>query len=71
MESRRGAAASLQIKGPSGLAYRATGLPPGLTISPSGLITGTGRKPGTSTVTVSGTPAAGAASTITFIWTVS
>jgi beta-glucosidase len=76
MESRHGVAASLQIKGPSGLAYRATGLPAGLTISPSGLITGTGRKPGTSTVTVTGTSAtrtsvAAAASTITFIWTVS
>jgi Fibronectin type III-like domain len=47
------------------------GLPTGLTISPAGLITGTGRRPGTSTVTLTGKPAAGASTTITFIWTVS
>lgn len=58
-QSRRGFAASLQIKGTPGLTYRATGLPAGLTVSPPGQISGTGQKQGTSTVTVTGTSAAG------------
>jgi beta-glucosidase len=69
--SARGIAVNLQIKGSSGLAYSAAGLPAGLTISSSGLITGDGRKPATSTVTVTAKPAAGSAATITFIWTIS
>jgi beta-glucosidase len=71
MESRRGAPARLQIKGPAGLTYRATGLPPGLVISPAGLITGTGRTPGTRTVTVTATSASGATAVTTFVWTIS
>ena len=63
--------ARLQIKGPAGLTYRAAGLPPGLAISPAGLITGTGRTPGTRTVTVTGTPAPGATAATTFVWTIS
>lgn len=51
--------------------YSATGLPAGPTISTSGLISGTARSPGTKTVTVTGESAAGAFTTITFIWTVS
>ena len=61
----------LQIRGSAGLRYSAAGLPPGLAISPSGLISGTGAKPGTSTVTVTGKSATGASTTTTFIWTVS
>jgi beta-glucosidase len=71
MESRRGGPARLQIKGSAGLTYHATGLPAGLTISPAGLITGAGRTPGTRTVTVTGTSAAGATTATTFVWTVS
>ena len=71
MESRLGAAASLQLTGTAGLAYRATGLPAGLEVTSSGLITGTGRKAGTSTVTVTGTSPAGVTASATFVWTVS
>ena len=71
MESRRGGPSRLQITGSAGLAYRATGLPRGLAISPAGLITGTGRTPGTRTVTVTGTSASGATAAITFVWTIS
>jgi beta-glucosidase len=71
MQSRRGVPARLQIKGSAGLTYRATGLPPGLAISPAGLITGTGRTPGTRTVTVTGTSASGATAATTFVWTIS
>jgi Putative Ig domain len=63
--------ARLQIKGPAGLTYRAAGRPPGLAISPAGLITGTGRTPGTRTVTVSGMSAPGATAATTFTWTIS
>ncbi|MDX6389252.1 MAG: beta-glucosidase [Streptosporangiaceae bacterium] len=70
MESRHGAAARLQIRGRAGLTYSATGLPAGLAISGSGLISGTGRSAGTRTVTVTGKSATGASTTITFIWTV-
>jgi beta-glucosidase len=71
MESRRGAPARLQIRGAAGLTYRATGLPPGLVIPPAGLITGTGRTPGTRTVTVTATSASGATAVTTFVWTIS
>ena len=71
MQSRRGVPARLQIKGSAGLTYRATGLPPGLVISPAGLITGTGRTPGTRTVTVTATSASGATAVTTFVWTIS
>ena len=71
MESRRGVPARLQIKGSAGLTYRATGLPPGLVISPAGLITGTGRTPGTRTVTVTARSASGATAVTTFVWTIS
>jgi beta-glucosidase len=70
MESRHGAAVRLQIRGSAGLTYSATGLPAGLAISGSGLISGTGRSAGTRTVTVTGKSAAGVFTTITFIWTV-
>ena len=49
-----------QIKGSAGLTYRATGL-----------ITGTGRTPGTRTVTVTATSASGATAVTTFVWTIS
>jgi putative Ig domain-containing protein len=54
-----GVPARLQIKGSAGLTYRAAGRLPGLVISPAGLITGTGRTPGSRTVTVTATSASG------------
>jgi hypothetical protein len=51
------------------LTYSATGLPPGLSISTSGLITGTPTAGGTSTVTVTATSGHATAST-TFTWAV-
>ena len=54
-----GVPACLHIKGSAGLTYRAAGRLPGLVISPAGLITGTGRTPGSRTVTVTATPAPG------------
>ena len=70
MQSRRGAAAKLQINGPAGLRYTATGLPAGFGIDAAGLITGTGTAAGTSTVSVTATAATGASRTVTFVWTV-
>ncbi len=71
MSSRTGVAASLQIQGDAGLSYSATGLPTGLSISPAGLISGTGNTHGTSTITVTGTSTSGAKASVTFVWTVS
>ncbi|MEU9198404.1 putative Ig domain-containing protein [Streptomyces hundungensis] len=52
------------------LTFSATGLPPGLTISTSGTITGTPSKTGTYTVTAKASDTAGATGTTTFTWTV-
>ena len=71
VESRRGVTAPVQIEGSAGLAYRATGVPPGLVISPAGLITGTGWTRGPRTVTVTATPASGGTAVTTFAWTIS
>ena len=51
------------------LAYTATGLPRGLTISASGLITGTPVGVGTTTVTITATDAGGGAGSLTLSWT--
>ncbi|MHC5908313.1 M4 family metallopeptidase [Streptomyces sp. S6] len=70
-----GQAVSLQVDAyttntGSGLTYEATGLPAGLTLSPSGLISGTPTTLGTSTVTLKVTDATGASATQTFTWRV-
>jgi beta-glucosidase len=53
------------------LSYAATGLPAGLSISPtSGTITGLPTTPGTSTVTLTASDGTGAFATTTFTWTV-
>ena len=53
------------------LSYAATGLPAGLSISPtSGTITGIPTKPGTTTVTLVASDGTGAFATTTFTWTV-
>ncbi|WP_223297567.1 extracellular catalytic domain type 1 short-chain-length polyhydroxyalkanoate depolymerase [Catenulispora acidiphila] len=53
------------------LTYSATGLPAGLSISSSGLISGTPTAAGTSTSTVTATDGTGASGSATFTWTVS
>ncbi|MFC1430964.1 hypothetical protein ACEZDB_09880 [Streptacidiphilus sp. N1-3] len=69
-----GTAVSLQISGTDSaskpLTYSATGLPAGLAISSSGLITGTPSAAGTSTVTVSASSGTASGSTA-FSWTIS
>ncbi|MFD9129117.1 putative Ig domain-containing protein [Kitasatospora sp. NPDC059571] len=52
------------------LTYAASGLPAGLSISGSGLITGTPTTPGTSTVSISATDGTGASGSATLTWTV-
>src|SRR3984885_2575557 len=52
------------------LTYSATGLPAGLSISSSGLITGTPTTAGTSTTTVNAKDGTGAAGSASFTWTV-
>ncbi|WP_083976157.1 putative Ig domain-containing protein [Kitasatospora azatica] len=70
-----GTAASLQISASDSasgqtLTYSATGLPAGLSINSSGLISGTPTTAGTSSVTVTATDTTGAAGSTTFSWTV-
>jgi beta-glucosidase len=71
MSSKIGVPASLALDGTAGLTYTATGLPTGFSITPSGVITGTGTTHATSTITVTGRAASGATDSITFVWTVS
>ena len=71
-----GAAASLQITATDSasgqtLTYSATGLPPGLSISSSGLISGTPTTAGTYSVTVTATDTTGASGSAAFTITVS
>ena len=74
--SKVGSAVSLQIAASDSasgqtLTYSATGLPAGLTISPtSGLISGTPTADGISSVLVTATDTTGAAGTAAFDWTV-
>ena len=71
-----GTAASLQISASDSasgqtLTYTATGLPAGLSISSSGLISGTPTAAGTGSVTVTAKDTTGASGSATFSWTVS
>jgi subtilase family serine protease len=70
-----GTAASLQISatdsGGLALTYSASGLPTGLSISSSGLISGTPSAAGTFSVTVSASDSTGATGTASFTWTIS
>ncbi|MGH3396225.1 MAG: putative Ig domain-containing protein, partial [Streptosporangiaceae bacterium] len=71
-----GTAVSLQIHGTDSasgqtLTYSATGLPAGLSISSSGLISGTPTTAGTSSVTVTATDTTGAKGSASFTWTIS
>ncbi|TQJ92367.1 M4 family metallopeptidase [Streptomyces sp. SLBN-31] len=68
-----GQAVSLQLDAyttntAASLTYEATGLPDGLSISPSGLITGTPTTLGTSDVTITVTDSTGASTSKTFSW---
>ncbi|MDH6134721.1 subtilase family serine protease [Kitasatospora sp. MAA4] len=70
-----GTAVSLQVSGSDSatsqtLSYSATGLPAGLSISSTGLITGTPTAAGTSTVTVTAKDSTGATGSTTFTFTV-
>jgi serine protease len=67
---------SLQVSGSDSasgqtLSYTAAGLPPGLSISTSGLITGTPTTAGTYSVTVTAQDSTGASGTTSFTWSVS
>jgi hypothetical protein len=71
-----GTAVSLQIAASDSaagqaLTYSATGFPAGLSISDSGLISGTPTTPGPYTVTVTATDGTGASGSVAFTWTVS
>ena len=71
-----GTAVSLQIHATDSasgqtLTYSATGLPAGLSISSSGLITGTPTTAATNSVTVTATDTTGAHGSTTFSWTIS
>jgi subtilase family serine protease len=71
-----GTAVSLQIHATDSatgqtLTYSATGLPAGLSISSSGLITGTPTTAATSSVTVTATDTTGAHGSASFTWTIS
>ncbi|MDH6137495.1 hypothetical protein P3T37_006928 [Kitasatospora sp. MAA4] len=69
-----GSAVTLQISGTdsggAGLTYSATGLPTGLSISASGLISGTPTTAGTASVTVKATDGTGASGQASFTWTI-
>ncbi|MEY9878452.1 F0F1-type ATP synthase membrane subunit c/vacuolar-type H+-ATPase subunit K, partial [Streptacidiphilus sp. MAP12-33] len=69
-----GTAVSLQISGSdsggASLTYSATGLPAGLSISSSGLISGTPSASGSSSVSVTATDSTGASGSTSFTWTV-
>ncbi|HEX4791539.1 MAG TPA: putative Ig domain-containing protein, partial [Actinospica sp.] len=71
-----GTAVSLQISGTDSasgqtLTYSATGLPAGLSISSSGLISGTPTTAGSSSVTVTAKDTTGASGSAGFTWTIS
>jgi cellulase/cellobiase CelA1 len=53
------------------LTYTATGLPTGLSISSSGLVSGTPTASGTFNVTVTATDSTGAAGSVSFTWSIS
>jgi hypothetical protein len=69
-----GVAVSLQVHGSSSggnpLTWNAIGLPTGLAMSSTGLITGTPTTPATYPVTISATDETGAGSSVSFYWTV-
>jgi endo-1,4-beta-xylanase len=70
-----GTATSAQVSatdsGGAALTYSATGLPAGLSISSSGLISGTPTTAGTSNVTVTAKDSTGASGSTSFTWTIS
>jgi len=69
-----GTAASLTVtasdSGGAALTFSATGLPPGKTISTSGVISGTPTTAGTFSTTVTATDTTGASGSATFSWTI-
>ena len=73
MSSPVGVRASLRVRAVSTagapLTFTAEGLPAGLSIGRTGVISGSARHAGTATITVTATDATGAAGTATFVWT--
>ncbi len=70
MSSPAGAPVSLRVKAAGdGLTFTAKGLPAGLSISRTGVISGSARHAGTKTVTVTVTRANSAPGRVTFVWT--
>ncbi|MGH3375888.1 MAG: glycoside hydrolase family 3 C-terminal domain-containing protein, partial [Actinoallomurus sp.] len=73
MSAPAGATVSLPVRALStaggSLTFTATGLPAGLSISRTGVISGKARHTGTATITVTATDATEAAGTATFVWT--
>ncbi|MFF3983119.1 discoidin domain-containing protein [Streptomyces sp. NPDC001797] len=53
----------------TGITYTGTGLPPGITLDPAGVFTGSATKTGTYTVTVTAKNASGSTGSATFVWT--
>jgi GH25 family lysozyme M1 (1,4-beta-N-acetylmuramidase) len=67
-----GSAVDLQVSASASVpTFTATGLPPGLSISSSGLISGWPYTPGTYSTTVKATDSTGASGSASFTWTVS
>ncbi|MFJ4406891.1 discoidin domain-containing protein [Streptomyces sp. NPDC088910] len=61
---------ALDQRAPSGTAFSATGLPPGISLSSAGRFTGAATERGTYTVTVTArTSSAAASAPVTFVWT--
>ena len=69
-EGLAGRAVSVPVSGQGAATFSATGLPSGVSISSSGVLSGTPSAAGTSTVTVTAAAASGAVASTSFTWTV-
>jgi beta-glucosidase len=69
MSSPVGKAVNWTFGTASGVSYTASSLPPGLSISSDGVITGSATEKGSYTVTVTGHNTAGATANASFVWT--
>ncbi|MFD8813628.1 putative Ig domain-containing protein, partial [Streptomyces sp. NPDC059627] len=53
----------------TGITYTGVGLPPGITLDPAGVFTGSATRAGSYTVTVTAKNATGSTGSATFVWT--